>query len=103
MKGDLLTASPTDKSAKLLNRMASHSYKQAYNQSIAYGSEVGEYVKSNLQIALGNNKTCSVEGVSTPVFFSFGDFAVNAGTIETNKLQNVGFSYSVPKSLSEDI
>ena len=108
VKGQLVSASPTDKSAKLLNRIASHSYKQAYNQSVSYvdanGEEaVGEYVKSNLQIALGNKQTCFVEGVETPVFFSFGDFAVNAGTIETNELQNVSFSYSVAKSLSKEV
>ena len=99
----LVTASPTDKSAKLLNRMASHSYKQAYNQSVSYGNTIGEYVKSNLQLALGNGKTCFVEGIETPVFFSFGDFAVNAGTIETNEKHEVKFHYSVAKTLSSEV
>ena len=100
----LVTANPVDKASKLLNRMASHSYKQAFDQSVSYGNEgvIGNYVKSNLQIAL-KNSVCWVEGIETPVFFSFGDFALNAGTIETNALQSVRFSYSVPKSLTKEV
>ena len=88
----LVSANPTDKTAKFLNRISSHSFKQASNQRATFkGMDEfsGQYVRSNLQIALKDAKTCFIEGVDLPAFVSFGDFALNAGTIETNVLKDV--------------
>ena len=102
----LVSANPTDKTAKFLNRISSHSFKQASNQRATFkgmDDVSGQYVRSNLQIALKNDKTCFVEGIDLPAFVSFGDFALNAGTIETNVLKDVKFSYDLAKTLNNEV